>query len=123
MESSETRLTPVEEVVDSAAAWQIVSLPCGAYRITISRVEIHRSARKHGLSDRDITHAYDHALVQLDYDPDEHPPRFALVGPDTAGNLIELVAFLADDQRIIVIHAMKARPHFLALLQDQENQS
>ena len=68
-------------------------------------------------------HAYEHALLQLDYDPDEHPPRFALVGPDTAGNLIELVAFLADDQRIIVIHALKARPHFLALLQDQENPS
>ena len=71
--------------------------------------------------DLDITHAYQHALVRLDYDADEHPPRFALVGPDTAGNFIELVAFLADDDRIIVIHAMKARPHFLALLQDPEN--
>jgi hypothetical protein len=84
-------------------------------------VEIHRSARRHGLSDIDISHAYTHALVQLDFDPDDHPPRFALVGPDTAGNLIELIAFHADDDRIIVIHAMRARPQYLALLQDLED--
>jgi hypothetical protein len=86
-------------------------------------VEIHRSARKHGVSDPDITHAYENAVVQLDYDPDEHPPRFALVGPDTAGNYIELVALVADPNRIIIIHAMKARTHFLALLRKQENPS
>ncbi len=81
-------------------------------------VEIHTSARKHRLTDDDITHAYEHALVQLDYDPDEHPPRFALVGPDTAGNLTELIVIVADDDRHIIIHAMPARPNFLALLNE-----
>jgi hypothetical protein len=112
-------LTPVEEFVDSTVGGSSCWLQ--GYRITIRHVEIHRSARKHGVSDTDITHAYENAAVQLDYDPDEHPPRFALVGPDTAGNYIELVALVADDDRIIVIHAMKARPHFLALLREQEN--
>ena len=81
-------------------------------------MEIHASARKHRVTDSDITHAYEHALVQLDYDPDDHPPRYALVGPDTAGNMIELVVIVADDDRHIVIHAMPARPNFLALLTD-----
>ena len=79
-------------------------------------MEIHRSARKHRVDDAAITHAYQHALVQLDYDPDDHPPRFALVGPDPAGNMIELIVIVADEDRHIVIHAMPARPNFLALL-------
>ncbi len=53
--------------------------------------------------------------------PDEHPPRFALVGPDTAGNFIELISIEVDHDRTIVIHAMKARPTFLALLHDTDN--
>ena len=84
-------------------------------------MEIHRSARKHRVADPDITHAYKHALVQLDLDPAEHPPRFAMVGPDTSGNFIELICIEADDSRTIVIHAMRARPAFLALLHDTED--
>jgi hypothetical protein len=37
-------------------------------------METHRSARKHGISDDAISHAFDNALVQLDFDADEHPP-------------------------------------------------
>ena len=81
-------------------------------------MEIHASARKHRIADQDITHAFEHALVQLDLDPDDHPPRFALVGPDTSGNFIELIAIEADEDRTIVIHAMRARPSFLKLLDD-----
>jgi hypothetical protein len=75
-------LTPAEEFVDSTVGGFTCLLQ--GYRITIRHVEIHRSAGKHGVSDTDITHAYENAAIQLDYDPDEHPPRFALVGPDTA---------------------------------------
>jgi hypothetical protein len=79
-------------------------------------MEIHRSARKHGISDEAIRHAFENALVQLDFDADEHPPRYALVGPDLAATMIELVVIIGDDNRHIVIHAMNARPRFLALL-------
>jgi hypothetical protein len=79
-------------------------------------MEIHRSARKHGISDEAIRHAFDNALVQLDFDADEHPPSYALVGPNSAATMIELVVIIGDDNRHIVIHAMNARPHFLALL-------
>ena len=40
-------------------------------------MEIHRSGRKHGISDDTLCHAFDNALVQLDFDTDEHPPRYA----------------------------------------------
>lgn len=45
-----------------------------------TRVDIHKSARKHGVSDESISHAFDNALAQFDYGTDEHPPRYALVG-------------------------------------------
>jgi hypothetical protein len=79
-------------------------------------MEIHHSARKHGISDEAISHAFHHTRVQLDFDADEHPPRYALVGPDLAVTMIELVVIIGDDDRHIVIQAMKARPHYLALL-------
>ena len=81
-------------------------------------MDIHKSARKHGVSDESIAHAFDNALAQLDYDPDERPPRYALVGPDLAGNMVELIVIVTDFNRELVIHAMNARPNFLALLTD-----
>ena len=77
------------------------------------RVEIHESARKHGVSDEDITYAYDHALAWLEIG--EGPTRYLVAGPDRAGNLLELVvlAAAADD---LVIHAMKLRPSTAAQL-------
>jgi hypothetical protein len=58
-------------------------------------VEIHESARKHRVADHDILHAIDHALA-LD-DAGEDPDRRLLVGPDTAGNLIEVVVMTTTD--------------------------
>jgi len=46
-------------------------------------VEIHESARKHGVADQDILHAIDHALVIEDAGDD--PDRWLVVGPDRAG--------------------------------------
>jgi hypothetical protein len=49
-------------------------------------VEIHDSARKHGVADHDIVHAIDYALAIED--AGEDPDRWLLIGPDTAGNLL-----------------------------------
>jgi hypothetical protein len=70
-------------------------------------VEIHSSARGHGIEDDDIRHAYDHAVAWIEIDDD--PPRFLLSGPDSAGNLLELVVLVLAGQRVLVIHAMKLR--------------
>ena len=80
------------------------------FRITIG-VEVHRSARKHGLGEADIRQAAEHYLVAYLLDED-WPPR---LGFDTAGRLLETVVLLLDDDEL-VIHAMKARPPYLDLL-------
>ena len=61
-------------------------------------MEIHRSARKHGIDDVEILHALDHAIVVVDLDPDADPPRVLAIGPDGAGNLLEIIWLELDER-------------------------
>lgn len=73
-------------------------------------MEITQSARKHGVADADIIHAWDNALrlVEFEYDGED---RVLVIGPDMAGRLLELVAVpVAGPSRII--HADRLRPKF-----------
>jgi hypothetical protein len=79
-------------------------------------VEIHRTARKHGIDNDTIRHAIDHTLVLVDLDPDSDPPKVLAIGPDRAGNLLEVIWLeLADDAKL-VIHAMRLRAAFYDLV-------
>jgi hypothetical protein len=49
-------------------------------------VEVHRSARKHGVTDRQIEHALDHARLVADLTDEKLPARTLLLRPDPAGN-------------------------------------
>lgn len=69
-------------------------------------MEVHRSARRHGVLDADIEHAYQHALAWVELGDD--PPRYLTAGPDRAGNLLELVV-LDVEAGELVIHAMALR--------------
>ena len=70
-------------------------------------MEIHSSARRHGIGDDGIRHAHEQALAWVQLDDD--PARFLLAGPDPAGNLLELVILSLPGPRALVIHAMKLR--------------
>ncbi len=70
------------------------------------RVEIHQSARRHGVLDEDIEHAYEYAVEWVELGDD--PPRYLVVGPARAGNLLELVVMEADGGELM-IHAMALR--------------
>jgi hypothetical protein len=73
-------------------------------------VEIADSARKHGISDTSILHAWENAikLAEFEYDGEA---RLFVIGPDPSGNLLELVAIpIAESTRII--HADRLRPKF-----------
>jgi len=70
-------------------------------------VEIHGTARKHGVADADIRHAVDHCLYQGEPDEDEPPWRVLYLGPDRAANLLEIVVLERDDGSELAIHAMK----------------
>jgi uncharacterized DUF497 family protein len=77
-------------------------------------VQVADSARKHGISDESIVHAWENAikLAEFEYEGEE---RLFVIGPDTSGNLLELVAVPADDP-IRVIHADRLRPKFFDAL-------
>jgi hypothetical protein len=78
-------------------------------------VEIHESARKHGVADEDILHAIDHALAIED--AGEDPDRWLVLGPDIAGNLLEVVVVITVDGMQTAIHAMTMRSRYRRLLE------
>jgi hypothetical protein len=84
-------------------------------------LEVHQSARRHGVADVDINHAIDHALVVVDVDADSDPPKVLVIGPDRAGNLLEVMVLELADERFLVIHAMSLRPSLQHLLPEAEN--
>ena len=68
---------------------------------------IATSARKHGIRDDDMIHAFNHPILVDDLDD-----GFTMfVGADPAGNLLEVGVVDSADGPII-IHAMPARPKF-----------
>jgi hypothetical protein len=79
-------------------------------------VEFHRSASRHGISEEDVIHAVDHALVVVDMDPDADPPKLLVIGPRSDGQLLEVIILSLADDRELVIHAMMLRPTFHNLL-------
>jgi hypothetical protein len=81
----------------------------------LTDVEIHRSAHKHGINDTAIRHALDHAITVFDLEPDADPPKGLAIGPDPAGNLLEII-WLELKEINLVIHAMALRPQFYDLL-------
>lgn len=83
-------------------------------------MRFHRSAFKHGVDEEAILHAVEHAVVVVDLEPDADPPKVLVIGPDPAGNLLEVIWLdLVDTE--LVIHAMELRPKFYDLLPTGED--
>ena len=77
-------------------------------------MEIVPSARKHGVDDADIVHAYENAIriVEYEYNGED---RVLVIGADRTGRLLELVAVpVGEPNRII--HADALRPKFYEYL-------
>jgi hypothetical protein len=65
------------------------------------------SARRHGISDEDMLHAYRHPIRVFDLDD-----LTMLIGPDASARLLEIGVAEAEGIEFVV-HAMSARPKFL----------
>jgi hypothetical protein len=76
-------------------------------------VEIVSSAHKHGILDDDIRHAVINAVAVVT--AAEQPDFTMVIGPDRAGQLLE-IGVLADDDNDYAIHAMPARAKYLKLM-------
>ncbi|MGH2659329.1 MAG: hypothetical protein ACRDHS_06595 [Actinomycetota bacterium] len=70
---------------------------------------IASSARRHGVDDEDMLHAYRNAIDAWALDEG----LVMLVGPDRSGALLEIGMVRSGDGTAVIVHAMKARPKFL----------
>lgn len=66
------------------------------------------SARKHGIADDEMLHAYRNYLDAIE----QTDEMTMLIGPDQAGRLLE-VGLLQSDRGPVIAHAMPARRKFL----------
>lgn len=81
-------------------------------------MEFHSSASKHGVDAEDVVHALAHAFVEFDLDlDDDSTTRRLVLGPDRAGNLLEIVVLRFDGDREMVIHAMRMRSRYRPLIE------
>jgi len=72
-------------------------------------VDIEPSARKHGVKDDDMVHAFrNHWKAYETHDPDVT----MFIGPARSGDPLE-IGVVVDDDGVAIIHAMRARPKFL----------
>jgi hypothetical protein len=77
-------------------------------------VEIHPSARKHGIADDDIEHAVTHAMAIDHIDDDTR----LYLGPARNAALLEVVTIMRVQGAELAIHAMRMRPKYRHLLPD-----
>ena len=75
-------------------------------------MEIHDSARRHGVADEGIHHAVANAMVIEDQDDDTR----LYLGAGTAGAVLEVLTIVRDDGAELAIHAMLMRPKYRRLL-------
>lgn len=78
-------------------------------------MKVHDAALKHGVLPEDAIQAATWSLWIEDLD-DDNPARQLRLGFDTQGRLLETVVLMFDSGNELVIHAMKARPQLLDLL-------
>lgn len=83
-------------------------------------MRFHVSAFKHGDVEEAILHAVHHEIVVVDLDPETDTPKMLTIGPDRAGNLLEVI-WLDLAHTELVIHAMELRATFYELLPTGED--
>ncbi len=83
----------------------------GLYQANLTGVDpvIFASARRHGVVDEDILHAYRNPIRWIDLHEDEIT---MLIGPDHTGRLLEIGVATGEGIEF-VIHAMPARDKYL----------
>jgi hypothetical protein len=69
------------------------------------------TAFRHGVSEADIRHAFDHYLSDGTVAGEDH--KHLLVGLDRKGNALEVLYNVLDENTVNVFHAMKCRKKWL----------
>ncbi len=79
-------------------------------------LQVHKSALKHGCTIEDISHAVDMAQYEDVLDEDNDPPKLLIIGPDGAGNFLELIGGELADDVLLIWHARPCCAEYLELL-------
>jgi len=74
-------------------------------------VDFHQSAFNHDVSKEDIIHALKHRIDDMLIG--ELPDKWAVIGPNRAGNPLEIMYNVVDNNNISIFHAMNARESFI----------
>jgi len=73
-------------------------------------MEFNKSAFKHGITEANIRHALSHPIHEQLLNL--YVNKWLIIGYDTAGNLLEIVYNIIDEETINVFHAMPCRRKF-----------
>ena len=79
--------------------------------------EIHEAAYKHGVTTLDIYHACAQSIAKFEIDHESVETKILIVGPDSAGNLLEVIGLEIDSKPLLIIHAMKLRKSMIRLIE------
>lgn len=79
-------------------------------------MDIHTSARKHGVADEDIEHAVRNAMAIFSQSDD----RRIYLGPARDARILEVVTLLGRGRRELAIHAMPIRRRYRDALEPIE---
>ena len=89
-----------------------------SYVLRYNSLSIYDSAFKHGVQSLGISHAHTYAIAFFEISSGNPEKKLLIIGPDTAGNLLELIGVVTRDDVLVIIHAMPIRGHFHELLEE-----
>jgi len=87
------------------------------YDINQVEITIHPSARRHGILDTDMIHAYDYRTYGRVLEFDNPIERVLYIGSDQAWNLLEIVAIRDHRGGLLIIHAMRMTKQYQYLFE------
>ena len=88
-----------------------------SFVLRYAETEIHETALKHDVSELDIRHACANSSDIFELDHESYETKILIIGPDSAGNLLEVIGLEIDNQSLLIIHAMKIRKSVMHLLE------
>ena len=88
-----------------------------SFVLRYAELEIHETALKHGISNLDIRHVCANSSDIFELDQESYEIKILIIGPDSAGNLLEVIGLEINDQSLLIIHAMKIRKSMVNLLE------